>query len=63
MDFSNLFNGQKELGDNMNLFLNANWKDIYGELKGAIQSSFSEVVKDVVNQVFMSAPYKKMFLP
>uniref|UniRef100_A0A1A9UNH9 Uncharacterized protein n=1 Tax=Glossina austeni TaxID=7395 RepID=A0A1A9UNH9_GLOAU len=30
--FDNLFNGDKALGDNMNKFLNENWKEIFNEL-------------------------------
>lgn len=62
MDFTNLFNGNKDLGDNMNRFLNDNWKDIFGELRVPIQNSFAEVVKNTMNSVFMQTPYKKLFV-
>lgn len=61
MDFSNLFNGQKELGDNMNLFLNENWKDIFDDTKASIEKAFVRVVKDFINAVFMKMPYKDLF--
>lgn len=46
----------------MNRFLNNNWKQIYAELRGAIQTSFVGVVKNVVNDVFIQTPYKNLFL-
>ncbi|XP_055910644.1 uncharacterized protein LOC129945005 [Eupeodes corollae] len=51
-EFLNLFNGDKTLGDNMNLFLNENWKDIYGEVRGSITSAFASIFQSVVNNVF-----------
>lgn len=62
MDFSNLFNGNQAFGDNMNRFLNRNWNTIYTELRDPIQTSFTDVVKNYINGVFMQTPYKNLFL-
>lgn len=62
MDFSNLFNGDKALGDNMNLFLNENWQDILNELKPAIVDAFAQIFKNVVNGAISKYPHKDMFL-
>lgn len=61
MNFSNLFNGNKELGDNMNLFLNENWQDIFKETKASIEKAFVRVIKEYINDVFMKMPYKDLF--
>ena len=61
MDFSNLFNGDKALGDNMNLFLNDNWQDILKELKPAITEAFAKVFMYVINGVFSHIPYDMLF--
>ena len=61
MDFSNLFNGDKALGDNMNLFLNENWMDILKELKPSITGAFSKVFGKVINDVFSHIPYNQLF--
>ncbi|XP_061390856.1 protein takeout-like [Musca vetustissima] len=53
----NLFNGDKTLGDNMNLFLNENWEDIYRELRGSITSAFGKVFQTVIGHVFTKYPY------
>ncbi|XP_037827504.1 protein takeout-like [Lucilia sericata] len=57
----NLFNGDKALGDNMNLFLNENWKEIYDEVRGSLNKAYAKVFKDVLNAVFSKYPYDKYF--
>ncbi|XP_055634735.1 protein takeout-like [Toxorhynchites rutilus septentrionalis] len=61
MHFSNLFNGDKALGDNMNLFLNENWQDILKELKPAITDAFALIFKNVIANVFNKVPYNKLY--
>ncbi|XP_075146373.1 uncharacterized protein LOC142220873 [Haematobia irritans] len=58
----NLFNGDKILGDNMNLFLNENWEDIYRELKPSIESAFGKIFFSVIANVFTKYPYNKYFV-
>ncbi|XP_052891481.1 uncharacterized protein LOC128299527 [Anopheles moucheti] len=62
MDFSNLFNGDKALGDNMNVFLNDNWQDILKELKPAISAAFTKIFEAVVSNVFNKVPYNELYL-
>uniref|UniRef100_T1P8S4 Hemolymph juvenile hormone binding protein (JHBP) n=1 Tax=Musca domestica TaxID=7370 RepID=T1P8S4_MUSDO len=57
----NLFNGDKALGDNMNLFLNENWQDIYRELRASITSAFGKVFHTVIGHVFTKYPYEEFF--
>ncbi|XP_016980572.1 protein takeout [Drosophila rhopaloa] len=59
--FSNLFNGDKALGDNMNVFLNENSEAIYKETGPAIDKSFSELYLGIVKAVFAKVPYAKLF--
>lgn len=61
INFTNLFNGDKVLGDNMNLFLNANWRLLLDELKKPISTSFAKVFKESLNSVFEKTPYDEMF--
>lgn len=58
----NLFNGDKALSDNMNLFLNENWKDIFQELRPSIQDAFSQIVDSLINSVFAKIPYSDIYL-
>uniref|UniRef100_A0A1A9WGV9 Uncharacterized protein n=1 Tax=Glossina brevipalpis TaxID=37001 RepID=A0A1A9WGV9_9MUSC len=59
--FDNLFNGDKALGDNMNKFLNENWKEINNELRDSIDVAFGAVAKDIINHVYTKYPYAKYF--
>jgi hypothetical protein len=61
VNFSNLFNGDKALGDNMNLFLNENWSDILKELKPSITTAFAKIFKNTINKVFDAVPYRELF--
>ncbi|XP_037956730.1 protein takeout-like [Teleopsis dalmanni] len=61
-DFTNLFNGDKELGDNMNLFLNENWKAIFDELHDKIAEAFARIYESVITNVFTKYPYEKYFI-
>lgn len=61
VNFSNLFNGDKALGDNMNAFLNENWRILLDELKKPIGVSFSEVFKSLMNKIFEKNPYEDFF--
>lgn len=58
----NLFNGDKALGDNMNNFLNENWRDIFNELKPAITFAVEEILKGIINRIFLKIPYTDIFL-
>jgi len=60
--FGDLFNGDKALGDNMNLFLNDNWQEIFNELRVSVEGAFANIFKNLVNQVFMTLPYKELFI-
>lgn len=58
----NLFNGDKALGDNMNLFLNENWKDILQELKPAVRETLTQILSGIINNVFEKIPYSELFI-
>ncbi|XP_070492161.1 protein takeout-like [Chironomus tepperi] len=61
VNFSNLFNGDKALGDNMNSFLNINWSILLDELKKPITTSFADVFKNLLNDLFQKTPYDEFF--
>lgn len=62
INLENLFNGNKELGENMNQFLNQNWRDILNELKPAINFAIEELLKSIINRIFAKVPYSDIFL-
>jgi len=61
LKLDNLFNGDKALGDTMNMFLNENWKDILQELKPAVREAFAQVLTGLINPVFEKIPYEELF--
>ncbi|XP_064292734.1 protein takeout isoform X2 [Plodia interpunctella] len=61
LHFSNLFNGDKRLGDQMNLFLNENSELVFNELKESYEKSLSSVFQDVTNKIFDKVPMNKIF--
>lgn len=62
INLENLFNGDKALGDNMNQFLNENWRDILNELKPSVTYAVEEILKGIINRIFAKVPYESVFL-
>ncbi|XP_049879586.1 protein takeout-like [Pectinophora gossypiella] len=60
--FSNLFNGDKRLGDQMNMFLNENSDLVFNELKDSYEKSLSSVFQEVTNRIFDKVPMKDIFI-
>lgn len=60
-NLSNLYNGDKALGDNTNLFLNENWRDVFPEVKVSIFEAFSQIIDNVLQNVFAKVPYNELF--
>ncbi|XP_054087752.1 protein takeout-like [Zeugodacus cucurbitae] len=60
-NFGNLFNGDKQLGETMNTFLNENWKEIYEEVRATFTNVFSKIFISVIENVFSLYPYDKYF--
>nr|XP_013111117.1 unnamed protein product [Stomoxys calcitrans] len=57
----NLFNGDKTLGDNINLFLNENWRELYAETKTNLLKPSSIVMKNIINSFLDNHPYEHFF--
>ncbi|GFG38868.1 hypothetical protein Cfor_02175 [Coptotermes formosanus] len=58
---SNLFNGDKLLGNQMNDFINENWKDIYKSMSPAITEAFAQVIGSIVNNIADVLPFDALF--
>ncbi|XP_022184394.2 protein takeout isoform X2 [Nilaparvata lugens] len=57
----NLFNGDKTLGDNMNYFLNENWKEVTQELGPAVGEAISEVFRLLLTNIADLVPYEYIY--
>lgn len=62
MQFDNLFNGDKALGDGTNQFLNESWLEILNELKPVLKKAIGNIALGVVNPIFSKFPYNDLFL-
>ncbi|XP_065336775.1 uncharacterized protein LOC135937549 [Cloeon dipterum] len=61
MNLENLFNGQKELSDQMNVFLNENWKELVGELGSPIAEALSAATNHRVEAIMRHVTLEEMF--
>jgi len=57
----NLFNGDKALGNNMNTFLNENWREILGELQSNFEDALGAAFFGVTSQFFNRVPANQVF--
>ncbi|XP_069683199.1 protein takeout-like [Periplaneta americana] len=53
----NLFNGDKDLGDEMNKLLDENWKEVFDEITPHIAASFLEMFRELTNAISKQYPY------
>ncbi|KAL7042738.1 hypothetical protein ACKWTF_001266 [Chironomus riparius] len=60
-NFTNLFNGNVQLGDALNKFINENWKDILNDLKPAMADSLGSIYKSLLDNMFSNIPYDEFF--
>lgn len=61
LKLDNLFNGDRLLGDNMNIFLNENWRDLLKEFGPAIGDAFGTIMKNTLGSVSDLVPYEFIF--
>ncbi|RZB38887.1 JHBP domain containing protein, partial [Asbolus verrucosus] len=60
-NFENLFNGDKELGDNINKVLNDNWQDVFQDVKSGYEQALSLVAEGIINQFFTKLSAEDVF--
>ncbi|XP_069681789.1 protein takeout-like [Periplaneta americana] len=62
INFNNLFNGNKLLGDAMNKFLNENWRLVLDEIGKPAYKALGLIVHQIVTNVAKKVPFKELFL-
>ncbi|KAK9874612.1 hypothetical protein WA026_005442 [Henosepilachna vigintioctopunctata] len=60
-NFENLFEGNKELGDQLNKFLNDNWDLILTDFGPGISNTVSGIIRNIYQQVGEEVPVKYFF--
>lgn len=63
LKFDNLFNGNRLLGDNLNLFINENWKEIAKEIAPAVVDAIGVVFTLLIQRICEIVPYEYVFKP
>lgn len=48
----NLFNGEAELGEAMNTFLNENWRSVAAEMRPAMEDAISNILQGITGRLF-----------
>lgn len=59
--FDNLFYGDKVLTENVNVFINENWLQIFTEIRSSLIIGLSPVLQKIGNDVFSKLPYEEFF--
>ncbi|KDR22098.1 protein takeout-like [Zootermopsis nevadensis] len=58
---SNLFDGDKLLGNQINGFLTENWQELFRDIGPTVAGAISEAVTSVVNGISKEVPYDDIF--
>lgn len=62
LKMNNLFNGDKLLGDNMNVFLNENWMELLKEMQPAFEKALSVAFISIAQEFFNRIPLNQIFI-
>jgi hypothetical protein len=61
VNFENLFNGDKPLGDNINQVLNDNWKDLFEDVRKGYTQAFDTILNHLLNNFFTKVSLEEAF--
>lgn len=61
LNFENLFNGNKPLGQEMNKVINENWQDVWSELREGITNGFETVLSSLISNVLQKITYDEFY--
>jgi hypothetical protein len=60
-NFENLFNGDKQLGDNVNQVINDNWKEVFDDVKSSYIQVINRVCTELLNNFFGKVSVEEAF--
>ncbi|XP_050529036.1 protein takeout-like [Daktulosphaira vitifoliae] len=61
INFENLFNGDKYMGNNMNKYLNKNWKMILNQVQPSFEVTLGNKLQSIAQAFFTKVPYNTLF--
>ncbi|KAL3283520.1 hypothetical protein HHI36_006659 [Cryptolaemus montrouzieri] len=61
-DFRNLFNGNKQLGDQFNMLLNENWEYLISEYGPSVVQFLKNLMGNLFDSFTSNVPFKNLFL-
>jgi hypothetical protein len=59
--FDNLYDGDQVLGDNVNLVMNDNWREIFADAQPSIEEGFTLVFSYLFNNLLSRVPLSELF--
>lgn len=60
--FGNLFPSDQRISEEMNVFLNENWRDVYNEVKYAMENAYSwYLINPVINGFLRHIPIDNLY--
>jgi hypothetical protein len=60
-NFENLFNGDKQLGGNINRVLNDNWKEVFDDVKDGYVEVINRILVQLLNNFFSKVSLEEAF--
>ena len=58
--FDNLFDGDKQLGDNINRLVNENWREVFDDVRDGYIEMLSRIFLQYLNNLFSKAPLEEL---
>ncbi|XP_014241567.1 circadian clock-controlled protein-like [Cimex lectularius] len=62
INLENLFNGNRELGNNINGLMNLNWRELNNSLGPGVTKAIAIYLKQVLDNILKTVPVKEIFL-
>lgn len=60
-NFDNLFDGDENLGNNINKVVNDNWKEVFGDVKSNYEEAFATIIQSLFNNLLGKVPIAELF--
>ncbi|XP_031348280.1 circadian clock-controlled protein-like [Photinus pyralis] len=62
IEFTNLFEGNEQLGAEMNHILTMEWEALFHDVKHGYEEAVGQAIKFTIDQLFTKVPYNNLFL-